>query len=132
MLGSPAPTVTGTASQVKSAMTTTTASSASASNTAVDTSRLEKLAQQRLKTSSSSTTIRLRLPDASAPLNVAIDLTRTLAEVRQFLQENIPSLQSSQFEFIEPPSIKIKREDEKKTISEAKLTNAALVIRRSS
>ena len=132
MLGSPVPTVAGTTSNIKSAMAATTTSSASASTAAVDTSRLGTLAQQRLKTSNSSTTIRLRLPDVSSPLTIAIDLARTLAEVRQFLQENVPSLQSNQFEFIEPPSIKIKREDEKKTIGEAKLTNATLVIRRNS
>lgn len=126
MLGSPTPTVTAAPSNVKSAMASTTTSS----STAPDTGRLEKLAEQQLKTSTSSTTIRLRLPDLSTPLTVPIDLNRTLAELRKFLQENIPSLQSNQFEFIEPPSIKIKREDETKSISAAKLNNATLVVRR--
>lgn len=131
MLGSPAPNVTPsttTQAPIKSAMST----GGSASSTSTDVSQLEKLAEQQLKSSTSSTTMRLRLPDISTPLRVVIDLNRTLADVRKFLSTNIPSLQSNQFEFIEPPSTKIKREDETKTIGDAKLTNAALVVRRSS
>lgn len=105
------------------------ATGSSASSTSTDVSQLEKLAEQQLKSSSSSTTMRLRLPNISTPLRVVIDLGRTLADVRKFLSTNIPTLQSNQFEFIEPPSTKIKREDENKTIGDAKLTNAALVVR---
>jgi UBX domain-containing protein 1 len=129
MLGSPAPNVTSSITTTGHSSATSTSSAASASIGSTD---LEKLAEQRLKSSSSSTTIRLRLPDSSTPLRISIDLNRTLADVRKFLQENVPSLQSNQFEFIEPPSTKIKREDETKTISVAKLTNATLAIRRSS
>lgn len=128
MLGSPAPNVTPsttTQAPIRSAMAT----GSSASSTSTDVSQLEKLAEQQLKSSSSSTTMRLRLPNISTPLRVVIDLGRTLADVRKFLSTNIPSLQSNQFEFIEPPSTKIKREDENKTIGDAKLTNAALVVR---
>lgn len=107
-------------------------SSSNTASSSTDTNRLEKLAEQQLKTSSSSTTLRLRLPDVSTPIRIAVDLNRTLADVRKFLQDNVPSLGSNQFEFIEPPSTKIKREDESKTISDAKLTNATLAIRRSS
>ena len=131
MLGSPAPNVTPSTtagqSTVKPATTSTTSAAASAST---DVSQLEKLAEQQLKSSSSSTTIRLRLPDSAAPLRVVIDLNRTLADVRKFLSTNVPSLASNQFEFIEPPSTKIKREDETKTIGDAKLTNAMLAVRR--
>ena len=74
--------------------------------------------------------MRLRLQDFSAPVRVVIGLDRTLADVRKVLSENVPSLQANQFEFIEPPSTKVKREDETKTIGEAKLTNATLVVRR--
>ena len=95
-----------------------------------ESNQLEKLAEQKLKMSSSSTVIRLRLPDLSTPIRIGIDLNRTLADVRQFLNENVPSLQSNQFEFIEPPSTKINRENETKTINEAKLTNATLAVRR--
>ncbi|CAF4730368.1 unnamed protein product, partial [Rotaria magnacalcarata] len=42
------------------------------------------------------------------------------------------SLQSNQYQFLEPPATKIKHEDETKTISEAKLSNATLAIRRGS
>ena len=130
MLGSPAPNVaasTTTQASLKPAMASTTSTASSST----DTNQLEKLAEQQLKSSSSSTTMRIRLPDSSAPLRVSIDLNRTLADVRKFLSTNVPSLQSNQFEFIEPPSTKIKREDETKTISEAKLNNATLAIRRS-
>lgn len=107
-------------------------SSTASSSSSTDSSRLEKLAEQQLKTSSAVTTLRLRLPDISTPIRVTIDLNRTLADVRKFLQDNVPSLGSNQFEFIEPPATKIKRQDESKTISDAKLTNATLAIRRSS
>jgi len=83
-----------------------------------------------LKTSSSSTTIRLRLPDISTPICIKIDLNRTLADVRRFLNENVPSLQTNTFEFLEPPSTKIKREDEKRKISDANLSNSTLAVRR--
>lgn len=124
MLGSPAPNVT---------QTTTTQQSSTATAAPTDASRLQQLAQQQLKptsASSSSTTMRLRLQDIPAPVQIAIGLDRTLADVRRFLTENVPSLQANQFEFIEPPSTKVKREDESKSIAEAKLTNAALVVRR--
>ena len=133
MLGSPAPnltttTTTTTTTQASSRSATTSGSqAASASN---DSNQLEKLAEQQLKTSSSSTMIRLRLPDSATPLRIPIDLNRTLADVRKFLSENVPTLASNQFEFIEPPSTKIKREDESKSISAAKLTNATLAVRR--
>jgi len=106
------------------------ASPVNTASESLDTNRLEQLAEKRLKTSSSSTTIRLRLPDISTPLRIQIDLNRTLADVRKFLNENIPSLQSNTFEFMEPPSTKIKREDEKRKISDAKLSNSTLAIRR--
>ena len=126
MLGSPAPNITSSATTTQSSLKSSTA----AAPASTDTNRLEELAQQRLKSSSSSTTLRLRLPDLSTPVRIAIDLNRTLADVRVFLQENVSSLSGNQFEFIEPPASKIKREDETKTISDAKLTNATLAIRR--
>jgi UBX domain-containing protein 1 len=130
MLGSPAPNVSPSTTTGQSPFKSSTATSSSATSTSADSSQLEKLAEQRLKTSSSSTTLRLRLPDLSTPVRIAIDLNRTLADVRKFLIENVPSLQSNQFEFLEPPATKIKREDESKTISDAKLTNATLALRR--
>jgi hypothetical protein len=132
MLGSPAPNVTSSTTTGQSQFKSAVASTSSTASAPTDTNHLEKLAEQRLKSSSSATTIRLRLPDSSTPIRIAIDLNRTLADVRKFLQENVPSLGSNQFEFIEPPSTKIKREDETKTINDAKLTNATLAIRRSS
>jgi hypothetical protein len=95
-----------------------------------DASRLEQLAERRLKTTSSSTTIRLRLPDLSTPITLKIDLNRTLGDVRRFLTENVPSLQSNSFEFMEPPSTKIKREDERRKISDSHLANSTLAVRR--
>jgi len=130
MLGSPAPNVTPSTTTEQSPLKSSMAQTSSTASTSTNSSDLEKLAEQKLKSSSSSTTIRLRLPDVSTPTRIAIDLNRTLADVRQFLNENVPSLQSNQFEFIEPPSTKIKREDETKSISDAKLTNATLAIRR--
>jgi hypothetical protein len=95
-----------------------------------DAARLEQLAEKRLKTSLLSTTIRLRLPDISTPICIKIDLNRTLGDVRRFLTENVPSLQSNAFEFMIPPSTKIKREDERRKISDADLSNSALAVRR--
>jgi hypothetical protein len=106
------------------------ASSVSSASGPIDTDRLEQLAEKRLKTSSSSTTIRLRLPDFATPISIRIDLNRTLADVRKFLNENVPSLQSNTFEFLEPPAAKIKREDERRKISDSKLSNSTLVVRR--
>jgi len=103
---------------------------ASVSNSPVDAVQLEQLAAKRLKTSSTSTVIRLRLPDLSVPVTIPIDLNRTLADVRRFLTENVPILQANTFEFLEPPATKIKREDERKKISDARLANSTLVVRR--
>ncbi|CAF1528042.1 unnamed protein product [Adineta ricciae] len=97
----------------------------------LDLHRLEDIARQRLRRSiSSSTIIRLRLPDISTPLCIPIDLHRTLADVRKFLTENIPSLQSNTFEFMEPPSTRIQRDDENQRIKDSKLSNSMLVVRR--
>ena len=97
----------------------------------LDLHRLEDIARKRLRCSiSSSTIIRLRLPDISTPLCIPIDLHRTLADVRKFLAENIPSLQSNTFEFMEPPSTRIQRDDEKQRIKDSKLSNSTLVVRR--
>ena len=131
MLGSPAPNIAATTTVGQAPLKSSMTSTSNTASTSSDTNHLEQLAEQRLKSSSSSTTIRLRLPDVSTPVRIAIDLNRTLGDIRKFLNENIPSLQSNQFEFIEPPATKIKREDESKTISAAKLTNATLAIRRS-
>lgn len=76
--------------------------------------------------------VRLRLPDVPAPVRIAIDLDRTINDLRKFLRENVPSLSTNMFEFIEPPTIKIKPEDELKTIEQAKLNNANLVVRKTS
>jgi len=130
MLGSPAPNVTSSTTAGQSSLKPATTSTSSTASASTASNQLEKLAEQQLKSSSSSTTIRLRLPDSSTPLRISIDLNRTLADVRKFLSTNVPSLASNQFEFIEPPSTKIKREDETKTISDAKLTNATLAVRR--
>ncbi|CAF0752598.1 unnamed protein product [Adineta ricciae] len=130
MLGSPAPNVSQSTTTGPVPSKSSMASSSTTVSTTTDSDRLEKLAEQQLKSSSSSTTIRLRLPDLSTPVRIAIGLDRTLADVRKLLIENVPSLQSSQFEFIEPPSTKIKREDESKTVRDAKLTNATLAVRR--
>ncbi|CAF4726749.1 unnamed protein product, partial [Rotaria socialis] len=125
MLGSPTPTVAQTTATRGNPLQPSSAAT-------VDLSNLEKLAEQQLKSSSSSTVIRLRLPDISVPIRIVIDLNRTLADIRKFLNQNVPSLQSNQYQFLEPPATKIKHEDETKTISEAKLSNATLAIRRGS
>lgn len=132
MLGSPAPTVTQSKSAADNPFQSSRTTASSATSTSTDLGNLEKLAEQQLKTSSSSTVIRLRLPDISTPIRIVIDLNRRLSDVRKFLNQNVPSLQSNQFQFLEPPATRIKPEDEDKTISEAKLSNATLAIRRSS
>lgn len=97
----------------------------------LDVNRLQELAAKRLRTSStSSTTIRLRLPDISTPLSIPIDLNRTLADVRKFLNEHVPSLQTNTFEFMQPPSTRISREEERRKIRDAQLANSTLIVRR--
>ena len=76
------------------------------------------------------TVLRLRLPDLATPVNIRLSTDRTLDDVRQLLVETISSLKTTPFEFMEPPALKIKREDEKKTIAEGKLTNAVLTVKR--
>ena len=108
----------------------TTLSTASSGSTASEVSPLEQLAAKRLNTSSSSTTIRLRLPDMSTHVSIRIDTNRTLGDLRRFLTENVPALQMNTFEFLEPPATKIKRDDERQQISDTHLSNSTLVVRR--
>ena len=98
-----------------------------------DRSRLEQVAQERFANANEGqtmTVLRLRLPDLATPVNIRLSTDRTLDDVRQLLGETIASLKTTPFEFMEPPALKIKREDEKKTIAEAKLTNAVLTVKR--
>ncbi|CAF3615781.1 unnamed protein product [Rotaria socialis] len=83
---------------------------------------LEKLAESFLKTSPSSTSIRLRLPDISIPVRIQLDLNRTLIDVRKFLNGNVSSLQTNAFEFMGLPLTKIKREAEKRKICDRNIS----------
>lgn len=101
----------------------------STAETSLDPNILERIAENRLKTSSLSTAIRLRLPNISLPVRIALDLNRTLVDVRNFLNENVPSLQSNRFEFMKPPSTKINYEEEKCKICDTNLSNSTLIVR---
>ena len=98
-----------------------------------DRQRLEKLAKERFDDGADGqpmTSIRLRLPDISTPVNIRLSSNRTLIDVRQLICEAIPTFQTAPFEFMEPPAIKIKDENETKTLSEAKLLNASLTVKK--
>jgi hypothetical protein len=113
--------------------TTTTASSSTTTIIESDRNRLEQVAQERfgqIKDGQTMTTIRLRLPDTANPVNIRLSTDRTLNDIRQILLDTITQLKTMSFEFIEPPAMKIKVEDEKKTIKDAKLMNAVLTVKK--
>lgn len=115
--------------------TTTTTASSSSTTTIIesDRNRLEQVAQERfgqIKDGQTMTTIRLRLPDTANPVNIRLSTDRTLNDIRQILLDTITQLKTMSFEFIEPPAMKIKFEDEKKTIKDAKLMNAVLTVKK--
>jgi hypothetical protein len=98
-----------------------------------DHNRLEKAAEERfgnLTEGQTMTTLRLRLPDISTPVNIRLSTDRTLNEVRHLLCDTIPLFQTTPFEFMEPPAQKLKLDDENKTIEEAKLKNAVLTVKK--
>lgn len=94
----------------------------------IDIGRLEKLAERRLKTSTSTTSIRLRLPEVATPMRINIDLDKTLGDIRRFIVENIVQLRSNAFEFLEPPSTKITVQEERQKIAETRFAHSNLVI----
>ncbi len=98
-----------------------------------DRNRLEQVAQERFgntKEGQIITTIRLRLPDTASPINIRLSTDRTLNDIRQLLRDTMTQFKTQSFEFIEPPAMKIKLEDEKKTINDAKLMNAVLTVKK--
>ncbi len=98
-----------------------------------DRNRLEQVAEERfnkIQEGQTMTTIRLRLPDTASPVNIRLSTDRTLNDIRQLLCDTMTQFQATTFEFIEPPAMKIKFEDEKKTINEAKLMNAVLIVKK--
>ncbi len=114
----------GTSSTTKISSTTTIES---------DRNHLEQVAQERfgsIKEGQTMTTIRLRLPDTVNPINIRLSTDRTLNDIRQLLRDTITQFKTVSFEFIEPPAMKIKLEDEKKTINDAKLMNAVLTVKK--
>jgi hypothetical protein len=98
-----------------------------------DRNRLEQVAEERfnkIQEGQTMTTIRLRLPDTASPVNIRLSTDRTLNDIRQLLRDTMKQFQTITFEFIEPPAMKIKLEDENKTINEAKLMNAVLTVKK--
>jgi hypothetical protein len=111
----------------------TTTANISSSTIESDHNRLEQAAKERfgnIEEGQTMTTIRLRLPDIANPVNIRLSTDRTLNDVRHLLCDTITLFETTPFEFMEPPAMKIKLEDENKTISEAKLTNAVLTIKK--
>lgn len=110
-----------------------TATSEHATINESDRLRVESLAKERFASSNdggSMTSIRLRLPDIVTPVTIRLSAHQTLLDIRQLLCEAIPSFQTEPFEFMEPPANKIKDQDETKTLSEAKLLNAVLSVKK--
>lgn len=115
--------------------TKTTTNVAASSTVESDRDRLEKAAQERfgkVEEGQTMTTLRLRLPDIATPINIRLSPDQTLTDVRHLLCQTITLFETTPFEFMQPPAMKIKLEDESKTLSEAKLTNAVLTIKKSS
>jgi hypothetical protein len=115
--------------ETNSAITTKAASSTSES----DRDRLEQTAQQRfgdIKEGETMTTLRLRLPNIANPVSIRLSTDRTLYDVRRLLCDTITLFETTPFEFMEPPAMKIKLDDETKTIQEAKLMNAVLIVKK--
>jgi len=111
----------------------TTTANVSSSTIESDHNRLEQAAKERfgdIIEGQTMTTIRLRLPDIANPVNIRLSTDRTLNDVRHLLCDTITLFETTPFQFMEPPAMKIKLEDENKTISEAKLTNAVLTIKK--
>jgi hypothetical protein len=116
-----------------SMLDTSSAAKATPATIESDRSRLEQVAEERfgkIQEGQTMTTIRLRLPDAASPVNIRLSTDRTLNDVRQLLRETMTQFKTTSFEFIEPPAMKIKTEDEKKTLNDAKLTNAVLTVKK--
>ena len=110
-----------------------TASKTNSSASESDHQRFEQVARERFgnaKEGQTMTALRLRLPGVATPVNIRLSTDRTLNDVRQLLCEAIPSFQTTPFEFMEPPATKIKDENEKKTLSDVKLLNAVLTVKR--
>ncbi len=98
-----------------------------------DQHRLEQVAKDRFgdeKEGETMTTLRLRLPDMTKPVNIRLSTYHTLSDIRHLICETIESFQITPFEFMEPPAKKIKLEDENQTIEEAKLKNAVLIVKK--
>ena len=123
MLGLPGPKVSTAAPVTRSSVPSRIPES-------IDIPRLEKIAERYLKTSSKATVIRLRLPDISTPLTIHIDLNRSLMDIRQMIIDNIPELRSNAFEFLEPPSTRIRAEDERRPISNTRFGHSTLAVHR--
>ncbi|CAF0916121.1 unnamed protein product [Adineta steineri] len=111
----------------------TTETASSKATVESDRERFEKVAEERFGTSKEGetmTTLRLRLPDISSPISIRLSTDRTLNDIRHLICETITLFETTPFEFMEPPAIKIKLDDENKTIKEAKLMNAVLIIKK--
>ena len=94
---------------------------------------LEQVAQSRFgdaKEGGSMTTVRLRFPGVSKPVNIRLNTYQTLSDIRHLICETIELFQITPFEFMQPPAIKIALETEDQTIEEAKLKNAVLVVKK--
>lgn len=97
-----------------------------------DRHRLEKAAQERFgsTTGETMTTVRLRLPDIATPVNIRLSINQTLNDIRHLLCNTIELFEITPFDFIESPATKISLEEENKTISEAKLMNAVVTVKK--
>ncbi|CAF2337658.1 unnamed protein product [Rotaria sp. Silwood2] len=109
-----------------------TPANASSTMTESDRHKLEQAAQERFGNvvGQTMTTIRLRLPDISSPVNIRLSMDQTLNDIRHLLCNAITLFETTPFEFIVSPATKITLEEENKTINEAKLMNAVITIKK--
>ena len=106
--------------------------SAVTSMTESDRQRLEDAAKKRFGNiaGQTMTKIRLRLPDIATPTNIQLSINQTLNDIRHFLCSTIELFEITPFEFLVSPATKITLDEENKTISEANLMNAVIIVKK--
>ncbi|XP_064108856.1 NSFL1 cofactor p47-like isoform X2 [Macrobrachium nipponense] len=127
-LGSPAPNVVGQVSHLSGAVGGASKTSA-VSAASLDPKAAEKKAQDDLKIDSQqpTTNIQVRLPDGSR-LIIKLNHTHAVSDIRQYISTARPSYETTEFALMTTfPHAEVTELSQ--TVAEAKLLNAALVVK---
>ncbi|XP_066956299.1 uncharacterized protein [Macrobrachium rosenbergii] len=127
-LGSPAPNVVGQVSHPSGAVGGASKTSA-VSGASLDPKAAEKKAQDDLKIDSQqpTTNIQVRLPDGSR-LIIKLNHTHAVSDIRQYISTARPSFETTEFALMTTfPHAEVTELSQ--TVAEAKLLNAALVVK---